>query len=300
MPVSPPQLSKKARKVKEKLKLTDAQKRFYKLERVTNFRTICKLLATQSSYVLTANDHVNPSIEQELSYAGQFAEIVHGSMNPVAAWKNMDLLMRKDYPLEAHDALKGTTLIDCYRGTVSNEQCIVVHDPNKHRLIVSFSGTSNVRQSLLDIYARHSRYRGANKFMGKTKSDGFRATVHAGFFRIFTGVRSRAVEDINKALQDFPDIEELMITGHSMGATIAYFFALELLIGYTKPQQPTAQLPKSVKLKLVTFGSPRPGNQDFATLYREAIRRFREEHGQDSFVEYAVKAHNDGKSLSIS
>jgi len=56
--------------VVQKLMLTEAQRRMYASEKLENFRWIAKLVATYSSYTLTASDLAPPDVERELTELG--------------------------------------------------------------------------------------------------------------------------------------------------------------------------------------------------------------------------------------
>jgi hypothetical protein len=88
---------------------------------------------------------------------------------------------------------------------------------------------------------------------------------------------------------DAYDIHELVITGHSMGGAISYLLMLDLL-------SENVALPPGLHLKLAVFGSPRPGNEKFASYWQELLKGYRAKNGEDSIKEYSVKAYNDGES----
>lgn len=80
-----------------------------------------------------------------------------------------------------------------------------------------------------------------------------------------------------------------------MGAALSSHLAIGLL---TNP----GMLPPGIRIKVVTFGSPRIGDQAFASFWRELAEEYRSSHGQESFLEYDLRAYNDGepqKSQSV-
>lgn len=83
--------------------------------------------------------------------------------------------------------------------------------------------------------------------------------VHAGFLKSWLAVAEQLVEIVAKH-----NPEGLTITGHSRGGAIAVLAALEL-----KQTAP--------RVRVVTFGAPRPGNKEFHRSFQKAVpdvRRF--------------------------
>ncbi|KAF9652039.1 alpha/beta-hydrolase [Thelephora ganbajun] len=97
--------------------------------------------------------------------------------------------------------------------------------------------------------------------------------TRTGFMSMYTGLEALAFKDIRKGLEE-EEVRELVLTGHSMGAALSYYLAVGLLTN-------DGMLPPGIRIKVVTFGSPR-------------VEEYRFSHGQDSFQEYSVRAYNDG------
>ncbi len=98
--------------------------------------------------------------------------------------------------------------------------------------VVVFAGTENVMDVYLDLKAYLVKWHGPGR-------------VHKGFLESWLLLKS----GISKAVGNRP----LVLTGHSLGAGILTIGALDL--------------PNSVE-KIVTFGSPRPGNCVFAECFK--------------------------------
>lgn len=81
--------------------------------------------------------------------------------------------------------------------------------------------------------------------------------VHTGFWQAWQSVREGVVEAIDK----FGDGRELFVTGHSLGAALATLCAFDIT--------PTRTA------NLVTFGSPRVGNREFARAFASRCARHR-------------------------
>jgi surfactin synthase thioesterase subunit len=83
------------------------------------------------------------------------------------------------------------------------------------------------------------------------------------------------------------EVEELVVTGHSLGSAVSYFLMMHLL----EDKEP---LPPGISLKLVVFGSPRPGDQQLADSWQRLVDNRRSAHGSSSMHEYSIKGYNDG------
>ncbi|EJD03946.1 alpha/beta-hydrolase [Fomitiporia mediterranea MF3/22] len=272
--------------------LTESQRRMYKLERADNFRWIARLLSSPSKRVLTSADLVSNDVQQEIANIGQYAELVHGLIDPAFVWRNLNRLIQPTYPLEEYDALEGSTLICVFRGEVAKLQGYIVHRPSSRQLIVAFSGTSSPLQALHDVDARMVPYPGGHHNSPQTTKA--ECKVHAGFWRMFQGLKQTALAHLTDALTSL-DVKELVLTGHSLGAVQTYLFTMELLkISLKPPDTEDVRLPPGLIFKLVTFGSPRIGNEALSLLYRKLVSEYRSIHGEDSFQEYSVKGYNDG------
>jgi len=77
-----------------------------------------------------------------------------------------------------------------------------------------------------------------------------------------------------------------------MGAALSNYLAVGLLTS-------DGMLPPGTRIKIVTFGSPRVGDQAFASFWKKLVEEYRSNHGLDSFQEYSVRAYNDGESDKV-
>jgi len=75
-----------------------------------------------------------------------------------------------------------------------------------------------------------------------------------------------------------------------MGGVLSYL----LVLGLLTHAEGSWVLPKGIYLQLAVFGSPRVGNAALAELYRDAVLKYRNDHGLTKFKEYSVKGYNDG------
>ena len=73
-----------------------------------------------------------------------------------------------------------------------------------------------------------------------------------------------------------------------MGAALSWYLAVGLLTN-------EGILPPGIPIRIVTFGSPRVGDQAFASFWKKLVEGYRSSYGQQSFQEYDVRAYNDGE-----
>jgi len=93
-----------------------------------------------------------------------------------------------------------------------------------------------------------------------------KAEVHGGFASAyFDGLRAGIVNEIDHALQRHRgQISEVVFTGHSLGGALATLAALDfVLLNLRSPLAST--------VKVYTFGSPRVGEESFASVYNLLI-----------------------------
>lgn len=258
--------------------LSPIQKYLYSSEKAPNFRTIAKLCATQSNYVLTKEDLAPADLIEELAQIGQFAEVANPFLPTESVFKNLNVLTQTNFPLEGYDALLDSRLLDAWEGDVANYNSVIAYRASQRQLIVAFSGTYSFKQALYDL-----RFRKLKHPIGQG------CRVHSGFWRIYEGVRRRTLEGIHKGIRE-NQVQELLITGHSLGGAISSLLAFDLLTAEDIPRG----LLDGVTLKMVGFGSPRAGNSRLVEVWRDAILKRRTKHGDDSVKEYLVKAYRDG------
>jgi predicted lipase len=112
--------------------------------------------------------------------------------------------------------------------------------------------------------------------------------VHAGFWKMYKGIKPEVIGAVKKGLRDY-DVTELVLTGHSLGGALSYLLAIDLLV------PGGLELPTGLGLKLAVFGSPRCGNARMLRMWIDLTEKYRTQNGEDSLKEYSVKAFNDGK-----
>ncbi|KAG9010987.1 hypothetical protein FRB93_003437 [Tulasnella sp. JGI-2019a] len=263
--------------------LTPEQKLMYASEKEENFRWILKIAGSRSSHVLTPKDNAPPELFQELSDIGQFSEIAHGSMRPADIWKALPRLLLPGFPLQGYTYLEGSELVEVFIGAVAEVQGFVAYRPPSKQLIIAFSGTSSSSQVISDLKGWHVPYR-------TTEPDCKGSAVHAGFWELYGGVRALALDALKKGIGS-QDVSEIIVTGHSMGAVMTYFFALDLL---DPTLAASSVLPQGIPLKIAVFGSPRAGNKALVECWRKRVGLYRSTYGHDRLKEWSVRAYQDG------
>jgi len=117
-------------------------------------------------------------------------------------------------------------------------------------------------------------------------------SVHDGFWRIYKGIREHALDGLSDGLRQYPDAEEFVVTGHSMGGSLSILFLLDAIFPREHREE---RIPRHMKLKLAVFGAPRVGDAKLRENWKSFVDEFREERGESAFAEYSVKAYNDGE-----
>jgi predicted lipase len=105
---------------------------------------------------------------------------------------------------------------------------------------------------------------------------------------LYQGIKIKVIAGIKKGVEGHSPAE-IVLTGHSMGGSIAYLLCIDLL-------SDEDLLSFDVRVQIAVFGSPRTGDSDLVSYFHELIALYRKRKGNDNhFKEYAVKGYNDGK-----
>jgi hypothetical protein len=207
---------------------------------------------------------------------GQFAELVYSAVPVQFLIENHSTLNRPNYPLEKYDALRDCVFVDAFRGKCADLPAFIVFRPISRQLVVSISGSASIVHMLYNLRS------------WRTAHPSGRGQVHIGFLRLYEGIKDLLFDAIRQGVAKHSPTE-LIVTGHSMGASIAYLFMVESLA------QEDPHLSR-LKLRICTFGGPRVGDSDLVDYFIALVQSFREKFGQDAFGEYSIKGYNDGVS----
>ncbi|KAL1740723.1 Alpha/Beta hydrolase protein [Schizophyllum fasciatum] len=229
------------------------KKEIYAAEKLMNFRWIAKTVATTSPYVLQAQDMVPQAIVEELSLIARAARL----------------------PLRLLPALLDSTLVASFHGIVARLPATIHHHRPTNRLVLAISGTSSLQHANYDVQTLKHRHPSR------------RGQAHAGFWHLYKALKARAVDALRGALTSFPEVGELVVTGHSMGGVVSQLLMLDLLADASLLPRP------AMRMKICAFGSPRPGDAALSQYWQELVQARRLAHGEASFIEYIVKAYND-------
>ena len=82
--------------------------------------------------------------------------------------------------------------------------------------------------------------------------------VHRGFNKQFLAVWKKIKTEIELRFESDDSVEEILITGHSLGGSLATLCAKETA-------EFASQFHKKIKVEVITFGAPRVGDSCFAT-----------------------------------
>ena len=127
----------------------------------------------------------------------------------------------------------------------------VGYDPLKNQLIVTYRGSSSIRNWLVDFDIVQVP---CSLFLspGLSASIGSSCKIHKGFAMAWAGLRDETLNAVATALAAHPSAA-IVATGHSLGGAIATIAAAELRAkGYT--------------VDLLTYGSPRIGNKGLVSF----------------------------------
>ena len=134
------------------------------------------------------------------------------------------------------------------------------YNPNTNQIVIAFRGTDNIANWFKDLDFFFTDY---------SKCSGCK--VHRGFYESWQSVSSGVITSINTLFSSYPSAS-VLVTGHSLGAAVSLFAALDLATQ------------TSVTLRLYNFGEPRVGNPTFAAWAASVLpggKQFRVTHKAD-------------------
>lgn len=130
--------------------------------------------------------------------------------------------------------------------------------------IFAFRGTASILDALDDLGAEHRTFRpydSPNPVSAEVKAE-------AGFYDIYTEqtatikpMQQQLFELIDGYQQSDKPIDELWITGHSLGSSLSTLFSLD--VGLSRPD---------IKASNINFACPRTGNQAFVELFEQTLK----------------------------
>lgn len=145
------------------------------------------------------------------------------------------------------------------------------HNTASRTAFVSFRGSADVADWIADFDVVPAQYRPVAASMRRSQlrhsvveprwTAGF-GQVHAGFQDVYGCVRDSITANLPAATDG---CDQLLITGHSLGAALAVLAAPDLA------RAALGEPPRSIEPRVTTFGGPRVGLPDFATAFDAAI-----------------------------
>lgn len=173
----------------------------YKIEKLDNFRFLCRLLAFKSPHALQIEDIVPKETYREIQLIGEFADISYSPIALEGVFERMELFSQSHFPLEGYEAVTSSKLILSFEGEVANVAGLVAYRPASKQLVVGICGTRTLMQVLYGINLR---------FQHCTKGErSYR--VHSGFMSMYTGLEALAFRGIRKGLEE-EQVEELVVS----------------------------------------------------------------------------------------
>tara|TARA_B110001450_G_scaffold181_1_gene265 strand:+ start:1558 stop:2268 length:711 start_codon:yes stop_codon:yes gene_type:complete len=124
-------------------------------------------------------------------------------------------------------------------------QCYI--DYNNNGVFITFRGTSSIDDWKHDADTR-------------TENPKDNIRIHKGFFNQYMSVKPK-IYKIIKQLNKNINVENVHISGHSLGGALAYVCAVDIHLATKNPN-----------IRVLTIGSPRPGNKDFANYFNNNIK----------------------------
>ena len=85
----------------------------------------------------------------------------------------------------------------------------------------------------------------------------------------------------------------LILTGHSMGGSLAYLLLLDLL---AEELSRKCSILSTLALHIAVIGAPRAGDADLVDYFHSLVQQYRERFKLD-ITEYSVQGYNDGMCL---
>eukprot|EP00911_Craspedida_sp_UC1_P000836 UC1_evm2s641 len=149
---------------------------------------------------------------------------------------------------------------------------IIGLDHEKKTVVLAFEGTETLSNWITDLEA----FQVDLDFPGAPSG----VRVHGGFWRAYNSVRKHTTTTVSSLVRQNRGYD-LLITGHSLGGALAQLAALDYTAAGLSP------IPN-----LVTAGSPRVGNSQFATWSNETLTRaaWRLTHAHDIVVHLPLEA----------
>jgi hypothetical protein len=141
----------------------------------------------------------------------------------------------------------------------NGERAIVGAYTTNDFLFVAFRGSTNIENWIDNV-----------QFSFTCPYESPNLCVETGFYKVYSSMQEAVTQSLLHLVQYY-GIKNVVVTGHSLGAAIATLMAYDLYISNTFD-----------KISLITFGSPRVGNEAFVSdIVNKSISSLRITHAYD-------------------
>lgn len=171
--------------------------------------------------------------------------------------------LSKDAYLSPETRLEGYTFVtdedtdaQCYLSV----ETLRIGGLDERCIVISFRGTESAKDALIDLSGTRVPLHGQSHSFWRSflpgNSEG--ALVHWGFLRQYTSI----LPEIRQFLKEYPNITNVITTGHSLGGALATLAVVDLS---------SRNCGIGRKFSCISFGSPRVGNYNFVQEYRRVV-----------------------------
>jgi hypothetical protein len=145
----------------------------------------------------------------------------------------------------------GQQIVDVIENIETDNLAITTIDRETLRINLVFRGSHSIKNFIQDIQFLKS----------DMELDGLDGVyIASGFYKAYMALADRIAISLDNILANNPGIDQIYISGHSLGGAISSIAAIDLKqrLGYNV-------------VGSYTFGSPRVGNVDFSELYQKLV-----------------------------
>ena len=170
-------------------------------------------------------------------------------------------------PRCTHQSLRHVVINDVIDGG-HGTRVIVAYDLEKEAIILAFRGTAN---SINWQQNFKTQLVCPEEVFPRTCEVGVK--IHEGFYESYQALRKELLKTVKGILGENFEVRQVFFTGHSMGGALATICSLEM----------DGRFPLlSGNIAVYSFGSPRVGNEEFASLFSSSsLKSVRVAHVSD-------------------
>lgn len=152
---------------------------------------------------------------------------------------------------------------DCEDYGIGDTQFIYTVDKNG-RLIISFRGTKSLSDLITDIRFLKDKCIDVcySPYYLKHFHIGRLPYVHQGFYEMFNLMKLELYHIVRNYLREDRPIHKILITGHSLGGSLAMIAATCLYVQFHH-----LITTNRLEIQNITFGAPKVGNDEFCRIY---------------------------------